>query len=111
MKLKTRLFGRTYEFKTINEVLGKANEEKSGDILAGLAASSSEERVAAKVVLSNLLLKDLRNNPAIPYENDEVTRVIQDNVNERVYDKIKNWTVEELREKILDYNTTSNDIR
>ena len=64
--------------------MAKANEEKSGDRLAGLAAESSEERVAAKVVLSNITLEDLRNNPAVPYEIDEVTRIIQDDVNEKI---------------------------
>ncbi|MFQ9604920.1 MAG: ethanolamine ammonia-lyase subunit EutB, partial [Staphylococcus aureus] len=54
MILKTKLFGRVYEFKSVKEVLAKANEYKSGDQLAGVAAESSEERVAAKVVLSQL---------------------------------------------------------
>ena len=70
MILKTKLFGHTYEFKSLKEVMAKANEEKSGDRLAGLAPESAEERVAAKVVLSNVLLSDLRNNPAVPYEMD-----------------------------------------
>ena len=48
MILKTRLFGNTYEFGSVKEVLAKANEEKSGDKLAGVAAASAEERVAAK---------------------------------------------------------------
>src|SRR5699024_7952941 len=91
--------------------MGKANEEKSGDVMAGLAAESAEERVAAKVVLSKMTLEELRNNPAIPYEEDEVTRIIQDQVNEKIYGEIKDWTVEELREKILDTDTTGNDIR
>lgn len=111
MILKTVLFGRTYEFKSINDVMAKANEEKSGDIMAGLAAESAEERVAAKVVLSNLTLENLRNHPAVPYEEDEVTRMIQDNVNEKIYNSMKNWTVQELREKILSDETTGNDIR
>ena len=63
MKLQTTLLGKTYRFKDLKEVLAKANEEKSGDKLAGLAAESAEERVAAKVVLSELLLSDLRENP------------------------------------------------
>ena len=91
--------------------MAKANEEKSGDRLAGLAAESSEERVAAKVVLSNITLEDLRNNPAVPYEIDEVTRIIQDDVNEKIYSEIKHWTVSEFREWILDENTTGADIR
>lgn len=110
MILKTKLFGRTYEFKSVMEVMGKANEEKSGDQLAGVAAESAEERVAAKVVLSNLKLADLFNNPAVPYETDEVTRIIIDNVNLRTYESIKNWTVADLREWLLNTKTTNYDI-
>ncbi|HEL6856945.1 TPA: ethanolamine ammonia-lyase subunit EutB [Listeria monocytogenes] len=111
MILKTNLFGHTYQFKSITDVLAKANEEKSGDRLAGVAAESAEERVAAKVVLSKMTLGDLRNNPVVPYETDEVTRIIQDQVNDRIHDSIKNWTVEELREWILDHKTTDSDIK
>lgn len=110
MILKTKLFGRTYEFKSVMEVMGKANEEKSGDQLAGVGAENSEERVAAKVVLSNLTLNDLFNNPAVPYEQDEVTRIIVDNTNLRTFEQIKNWTVSDLREWLLDSNTTNYDI-
>ena len=88
MILKTKLFGHTYQFQSVKEVLAKANEEKSGDRLAGIAAENAEERVAAKVVLANMTLADLRNNPVVPYENDEVTRIIQDDVNEKIYDEI-----------------------
>lgn len=111
MKLKTVLFGHTYSFSNLKEVLAKANEEKSGDILAGIAATSAEERVAAKIVLSEITLSDLRNNPVVPYEQDEVTRIIQDDLNEPIYTSIKNWTVAELREWILDENTTEADIK
>ena len=106
MILKTKLFGRTYEFKSVKEVLAKANEHRSGDELAGVSASSAEERVAAKAVLAELKLSDLRNNPVVPYEEDEVTRIIQDDVNEKIYDEVKNWTVSELREWILDLKTS-----
>ena len=111
MILKAKLFGRTYQFTSLMDVMAKANEEKSGDKLAGLAAESAEQRVAAKVVLSNITLADLRNNPAVPYELDEVTRIIQDAVNEKIYGEIKNWSVSELREWLLDENTTGADIR
>ena len=66
MRLKTVLSGVTYEFKDLNEVMAKANEEKSGDRLAGLAAATVTEMVAAKEVLANVTLADLRNNPAVP---------------------------------------------
>ena len=111
MKLKTTLLGKTYTFRDIKQVLAKANEEKTGDQLAGLAAETAQERVAAKVVLSALTLADLREHPAVPYESDEVTRIIQDDVNETVYEKIRGWTVSDLREWILDETTTGSDIR
>ena len=110
MLLKTTLLGKTYEFRSIKDVLAKANEEKTGDQLAGLAAENARERIAAKVVLSALTLADLRENPAVPYEQDEVTRIIQDDVNEKIYASIRNWTVSDLREWILDDNTTNADI-
>ncbi len=111
MKLSTLLFGKTYAFRDVKDVLAKANEEKSGDKLAGVAAETAQERVAAKVVLSNLLVSDLRENPVVPYENDEVTRIIQDDLNEPAYQSIRNWTIAELREWILSETTTTADIR
>ena len=110
MILKTLLFGKTYAFRDVKDVLAKANEEKSGDKMAGIAAENAEERVAAKVVLANLLLSDLRENPVAPYESDEVTRIIQDDLNERIYAEIRNWTVSDLREWLLAETTTSDDI-
>ena len=111
MTLKTMLFGKVYGFSSVKEVLAKANEEKSGDQLAGIAAADAQERVAAKIVLAGLTLKDLRENPAVPYEDDEVTRIIQDDLNESIYRTIQGWTVSDLREWLLAETTTSADIR
>jgi ethanolamine ammonia-lyase large subunit len=111
MTWTTKLFGHFYSFKSIKEILAKASEEKSGDVLAGIAASSNEERIAAKRVLAELTLKELRENPVIPYEEDEVTRVIDDDLCEGVYNGIKNMSVAELREWILDHNTSGDDIK
>ena len=111
MKLKTTLLGKTYQFKSVKEVLAKANEEKTGDRLAGLGAETAQERVAAKVVLSEMTLQDLRENPAVPYEEDEVTRIIQDDLNIPAYERIKGMTVGRFREWILDENTTTDQIR
>ena len=110
MKLKTVLFGTTYAFGSIKEVLNKAGELRSGDVLAGVAASSMRERVAAKQVLSELTLGDLRENPVVPYEDDAITRVIQDAVHTPVYGSIRNWTVAEFREFLLDGRTSAADI-
>ena len=111
MAYKTLLGGQIFTFDSVKEVMAKANEEKSGYILAGVAASSDLERIAAKEVLSNMLLKDLRENPAVPYEEDDVTRLNQDSINEVFYNKIKNWTVSDLREWILSYSTTERQLR
>ncbi len=111
MKLKTKLFGRSYSFSSIKDVLAKANEEKSGDILLKIAAETVQERVAAKRVLSEMTLEDLRKNPLLPLEEDEVSRVIDSLVNEKIYNEIKNWNVGYLREYILQHTTTLQDIK
>ena len=107
MLLRTKLFGETYEFRDLKDLLAKANEEKSGDQQAGIAAKTAAERVAARLVLAEVPLSALRENPVVPYDEDEVTRVIDDAVNETIYSEIKNWTVGEFREWILNNNTTS----
>ncbi|NOW13449.1 ethanolamine ammonia-lyase large subunit [Clostridium acetobutylicum] len=89
MNLKTTLFNTTYKFKDIKDVLAKANEKKSGDEMAGIAASGARERVAAKTVLADITLEELRNNPVVSYEKDEITRVIQDSVDEEQYKKLR----------------------
>ncbi|MDF2910464.1 MAG: ethanolamine ammonia lyase large subunit, partial [Sporolactobacillus laevolacticus] len=111
MIVKTMLTGQVYAFDSVKEVLAKANELKSGDQLAGVAAKSAQERVAAKIVLAQLTLSDLYNNPAVPYDDDEVTRTIVDGVNQRIYQSIKNWTVEDLREWLLSDAATDIEIQ
>lgn len=111
MKLATTLFGERYTFRDIKDLLAKANEEKSGDQLAGVAAESAAERMAAKFVLSEVTLETLRANPAVPYEEDEVTRVIDDAVNETVFQEIKGMQVGELREWLLADTTSEEMIR
>jgi ethanolamine ammonia-lyase large subunit len=107
----TKVRGESFSFSGVREVLAKANEEKSGDVLAGIAAGSALERVAAKQVLAEMPLSDLRENPVVPYEEDEVTRLNQDGINETTYGEIKNWTVSELREWLLGYDTGTEAIR
>src|SRR5580658_5396427 len=110
MKLSTRLFGKSYRFKSIKEVLARANEARSGDELAGIGAKSEQERVAAKMVLADLMLRDLRENPVVPYEGDEVTRVIDDALDRDSYGEIANKTVGEFREWLLNDETTEEQI-
>ena len=111
MRLEARLFGQDYKFSSLMDVMAKANEQKSGDELAGIAARSMKERVAAKEVLSNIQLKDLKENPAVPYDEDEVTRIIIDGLNLKIYDEIKDWTVGELREWLLSDEVGDTEIK
>lgn len=111
MLLRTQLFGKSYDFGSVKEVLAKANEEKSGDRQAGIAAASVAERVAARHILAELTLETIRANPAVPYDQDAVTRVIEDGVNDAVYQEIKGWTVGSLREWLLADTTTAEMIR
>jgi len=111
MLLRTKLYGHTFEFGGITELLAKANEEKSGDRGAGIAAASVAERVAARLVLAEVTLETLRANPAVPYDEDEVTRVIDDAVNETIFDEIRTWTVGGFREWLLADATTGEMIR
>ncbi len=110
MKLSTRLFRTTYSFRSVREVLARANEARSGDELAGLAARSERERIAAKMVLAELTLAGLRDNPVVPYERDEVTRIIDDGLDRRAYARIKNQSVGEFREWLLADSTSGADI-
>jgi len=111
MKLAVRLGNITYRFQDLKEVFAKANEEKSGDQLAGIGASTVQERIAAKIVLSEITLEEIRKHPLIPYETDEVTRLIDQDLNNRVYEEIKGWTVAELREYILQQHVDSDELK
>jgi ethanolamine ammonia-lyase large subunit len=116
MQLSTTLFGERYTFPDVKDVLARANEVRSGDVQAGLAATSMRQMAAAKRVVSELTLKDLREHPSAPYELDEITRVIEDDlqaspVARAAYAKVSCWTVAELREFILNDATTGDEIK
>lgn len=86
--------------------MAKANDKKSGDTLAGIAAENALERVRAREKLASLTVHDLFEHPAVPYEEDAVTRIIIDDVDQEEYRKIQNWTIGGLREWLLDDATT-----
>lgn len=110
MKLKTTYLGTVYQFSSLKDLFAKANEEKSGDRLAGIAAETVQERIAAKEVLSQLTLGEIRENPLLP-ETDEVSQIIESQIKEPVYQSIKNWSVAELREFILNDEVTGENIK
>ena len=103
---KTSLYGKTYVFDSVKQILAMASEPKSGDILAGISAESRLQSIAAKIILSELTVKDLRENPSVAYEDDSVTRIIQDDLDQPAYRKVQNWSLSELREWVLSGETT-----
>jgi len=100
-----------YRFSDLRELLAKANEEKSGDQLAGIAAASERERVAAKCALADLPLLDLLNNPLIPPETDEVSRLILESHDLSAFGPLRGMTVGQFREFLLDDETTQADLK
>ncbi len=110
MRLSTRLFGTHFTFQSCKEVLAKANEPRSGDVQARIAASSLREMTAAKQVLSDLTLAYLREHPAVPHEEDELSRLFEEQLDQRAFAKVRSWTVGQFREWILSDKTTGEDI-
>jgi ethanolamine ammonia-lyase large subunit len=110
VRLSATVRGKTFAFRDVRDVMAKANEEKSGDQLAGVAAESALERVAAKLVLSELTLADLHANPCVPYDADAVTRLIWDRLAKPIYEEHKTWTIGRLREHILADTTTGPEL-
>lgn len=109
-KYRATVLGKEYTFESIKEVLAKANEPRQGDIGLGIAARTVAERVAAKKVLSELTIEEITENPVIEYEKDEVTRWEIDSLNKAQYHRIRNWTIGEFREWLLDTRTKGSDI-
>jgi len=91
----------------LRELLAKASPLRSGDQLAGLAAATAEERVRAQMKLADLPLKAFLADPVIPYETDEVTRLICDSHDAQAFAPISHLTVGELREWLLGDEATS----
>jgi ethanolamine ammonia-lyase large subunit len=95
---------RRYTFSCLRELLAKATPERSGDALAGLTAQSAEERVAAQFALADLPLAHFLTEQVIPYEADEVTRLIADTHESEAFAPVRSFTVGELRDWLLSDN-------
>src|ERR1700731_61245 len=96
---------KSFQFRNLADLFAKANEEKSGDQLAGLAARSEQERVAAKFALADLPLQEIVANPLISPEEDDVSRLILETHDQTKFSTIKSMTVGEFREFILNDDT------
>ncbi len=100
-----------FAFSDLREIFAKANEEKSGDQLAGIAARSERERVAAKRRLADLPLAEIVAQPLIGPSEDEVSQLILDSYDREAFAAIQSHTVGELREEILDDATGEVELR
>lgn len=100
-----------FHFAGLRELFAKANEEKSGDQLAGIAARSEQERVAAKYALADTPLETIVNTPLIDPDEDDVSRLILERHDHAAFVRIKSMTVGEFREFILDDDTSAEALR
>src|SRR5215470_14839411 len=97
---------RRYTFPDLATLLAKASPLRSGDQLAGIAAQSEEERVAAQYALADLPLATLLSDHVVPYETDEVTRLIVDSHDRNAFAPIGHLTVGGLRDWLLSDHAT-----
>jgi ethanolamine ammonia-lyase large subunit len=111
VQLASTIRGLRYTFSSVTEVLAKANPPKSGDDLAQISARDAVERVAARAVLSELTLRELREHPVVPYERDELTRFAEDELDADAFAAVAHLTVGQFREWLLDIETTAAMLR
>ena len=97
--------GKTHNFRSLKELTAKASPARSGDVLAGIAAADYEERVAAQMCLADVPLSLFLEEPLIPYDEDEITRLILDRHDKKAFELISSLTVGEFRDWLLRYET------
>jgi ethanolamine ammonia-lyase large subunit len=107
MSYHTTIDGVRWVFPDLKALLAKASPPRSGDVLAGVAARSAIERVAAQMALADLPLKAFLNADLVPYEEDEVSRLILDSHDPITFAAVSHMTVGEFREWLLDTRTSS----
>jgi ethanolamine ammonia-lyase large subunit len=111
MLLRHSIDGVTYRFEGVKDLLAKATAARSGDELAGVAAESAVERVAARMVLADLPLRELVEEPLIPYAEDEVSRLIFDTHDASAFASVSHLTVGGLRDWLLSEEATAESLR
>jgi len=104
---KTHATHLTYDFKTLRNLMAKASPPRSGDYLAGVAAVNNLERVAAQWALADVPLKQFLNEALVPYEQDEVTRLIIDEHDSAAFTVISHLTVGDFRNWLLSEHATT----
>jgi ethanolamine ammonia-lyase large subunit len=111
MTYQATLRGERFVFADLRALFAKANEEKSGDRLAGLAAATERERVAAKLALADVPLSDIVDQPLIDPDQDEVSRFLLDALDGEAFRPLRSLTVGEFRDYLLDDDVGEDDLR
>ncbi len=111
MPFTTTLRSERFTFADLREVLAKANEEKSGDQLAGVAARHERERVAAKFCLAEITLGEIVDTPLIDPATDEVSRALLADLDREAFAPLRGMTIGAFREFLLDDDTTRETLR
>ena len=101
MSYRQSIGARAYRFENLAAVLARASPARSGDLLAGVAAESAEERMAARLCLADVPLSRFLQEALIPYEDDEVTRLILDSHDTAAFAPVASFTVGEFRDWLL----------
>jgi ethanolamine ammonia-lyase large subunit len=102
------LLGRQrHVFNDLKALMAAASPEKSGDRLAGIAADTNERRVAARYLLADIPLRTFLEEPLIPYEDDEITRLIVDSHDSTAFSPVAHMTVGQFRDWLLSYECTT----
>lgn len=92
---------KIYTFRDLKSLMAKASPHRTGDVLAGICAESYEERVAAQIALADVPLKTFLNEAIVPYESDEITRLIIDSHDTSSFEPVSSFTVGEFRDWLL----------
>ena len=101
MRLRRKIREVTYNFEDLRDLLAKASPYRSGDALAGIAAESAVQRAAAQMTLADLPLRAFLQQALVPYEDDEVTRLIVDSHDAAAFAPVVSLTVGEFRDWLL----------
>jgi ethanolamine ammonia-lyase large subunit len=106
MRLRRKIREVTYDFEDLRDLMAKASPYRSGDALAGIAAENAEQRAAAQMTLADLPLRDFLEQALVPYESDEVTRLIIDTHHPAAFAPVASLTVGDFRDWLLSDDAT-----
>src|SRR6202453_4694758 len=106
MRLRRKIRDITYRFEDLRDLMAKASPYRAGDALAGITAESAEQRVAAQMTLADVPLRDFLKQALVPYESDEITRLIIDSHIPAAFAPVASLTVGDFRDWLLSDDAT-----